>query len=134
MEILNKYTTKLSDIQGLNYYIRENDIIVFDDYNEYLDYFANLPVVWTKDQYIEEVSHLHDELFKSYYEAYGYKSVEEIPLWFDNLKYGDEAKALSDWYCSTWEILENHFDVVTENTANANQIIESLPIFIYNKL
>jgi len=131
MEILNKNTTNISDLQGFNYYIRENDIIVFSDYNEYLDYFANLPVVWGKDEYIQAVSHLHEELFKSYYEAYGYKNVEEIPLWFDNLKYGDEAKALSDWYCSTWESLENHFEVVTEQTADAEQIIKSLPIFQY---
>jgi hypothetical protein len=131
MQILNKYTTNISDLQGFNYYIRENDIILFDDYNEYLEYFANLPVIWSKDEYIQVVSNLHEELFKSYYETYGYEGRDEIPLWFNNSKYGEEAKALSDWYCSTWESLDNHFEVVTEETADAEQIIKSLPIFQY---
>jgi hypothetical protein len=103
----------------------------FDSHQELMDYVY--PNIWRKDDYVQKVSSMHDELFKSYYETYGYEGKDEIPLWFDNLKYGEEAKALSDWYCSTWETLENHFEIVTENTADAEQIIKSLPPFQINK-
>jgi len=133
MQVLDKQTTNLFDLEGLNYCIRANDILLFDNYEEYSEYFQSIQYGWDKESYIQKVSSIHDELFKSYYEIYGYEGKDEIPLWFDSLKYGEEAKALSDWYCSTWETLENHFEIVTENTADAEQIIKSLPPFQINK-
>jgi hypothetical protein len=79
------------------------------------------------NQYTIEVNQLHDDLFKSYYEPLDYVSKEEIAIWVDNPTYSAEATILLDWYWLTWELIKQHLETVTEETADAETFINNLP-------
>ena len=83
--------------------------------------------IWSKDKYEQELNVAHDLWFESKYKPLDYKSVQEIGLWVNNPEYGEEATSLLNLYWDSWELLKAHLIFVTEQTANVEAFINSLP-------
>jgi hypothetical protein len=80
-----------------------------------------------KKAYCRFINDLHDDLFKNYYEPLDYVSKEEITMWLNNETYSAEATILLEWYWLTWELIKQHLETVTEETADAELFINNLP-------
>jgi len=88
--------------------------------------------VLTKESYISEISHLHDELLNSILSEYGYTSFAELSIWAQEPtnEYYSEANAIKEWYRSTWISIKEYSETVTESTAIEPQsFIDSLQSF-----
>ena len=85
---------------------------------------------WNKERHISEISHLHDELFKSILQQHNYTSFAELILWAQepNNEYYTEANKIKEWYKTTWLIIKEYSEIVTESTALApEEFINNLP-------
>lgn len=92
--------------------------------------------------YEAQVNSLHDELFKTMYQERKYQDLADIKSWADleiapndplyqrKFDYKQEATALLAWWIDTYLMIEDHLANVTEQTANAQQFISSLPAYL----
>jgi len=86
--------------------------------------------VWNKERHISEISHLHDELFNSILLQHNYISFAELSLWAQehNNEYYTEANKIKEWYKTTWLIIKEYSEIVTESTALIpEEFINNLP-------
>ena len=88
--------------------------------------------VWNKERHISEISHLHDELFNSILQQHNYISFAELSIWAQepNNEYYTEANKIKEWYKTTWLIIKEYSETVTEATAvDAQTFIDNLEPF-----
>ena len=113
--------------------INQNNVLYFEDLNEFNNYkeLTLPPQQWNKELYKATVNDLHNKLFEQYYKQRDYDSRNEIALWVNNPMYQQEAMALLQWYWDTWQLITEHFNVVTEQTADAEGFILTLPVFYF---
>jgi len=74
---------------------------------------------------------LHDELFNSILAQHNYTSFAELSIWAQepNNEYYTEANKIKEWYKTTWLIIKEYSETVTESTALApEEFINNLPI------
>jgi len=86
--------------------------------------------VWNKERYISEISHLHDEFFNSILLQHNYTSFAELSIWAQepNNEYYTEANKIKEWYKTTWLLIKEYSELVTENTALVpEEFINNLP-------
>ena len=86
--------------------------------------------VWNKERHISEISCLHDELFNSILSEHNYTSFAELNLWAQehNNEYYTEANKIKEWYKTTWLIIKEYSEIVTESTALIpEEFINNLP-------
>ena len=86
--------------------------------------------VWNKERHISEISHLHDELFNSILQQHNYISFAELSIWAQepNNEYYTEANKIKEWYKTTWLLIKEYSELVTENTALVpEEFINNLP-------
>ena len=89
---------------------------------------------WNKNEYIEEVNKAHSEWYKLIYARkpdLDYESKGEIAMYLEhpNTELRNQAKALTDLWFESVDLLYQHLDIVTEQTANIETFIASLPSF-----
>ena len=85
---------------------------------------------WNKERHISEISHLHDELFNSILLQHNYISFAELSLWAQehNNEYYTEANKIKEWYKTTWLIIKEYSEIVTESTTLIpEEFINNLP-------
>ena len=86
--------------------------------------------VWNKERHISEISQLHDELFNSILAQHNYTSFAELSIWAQepNNEYYTEANKIKEWYKTTWLLIKEYSELVTENTALVpEEFINNLP-------
>lgn len=87
-------------------------------------------IAFDLDSYKQQVNEAHNALFRKLYTERNYLSIGEIPLWFADPDFGEEAVGLSHWWFDTCNLVSNYLDSVTEETAQpVEQFIQSLPSF-----
>lgn len=85
---------------------------------------------WNKERHVSEISHLHDELFNSILAQHNYTSFAELSIWAQepNNEYYTEANKIKGWYKTTWLLIKEYSELVTENTALVpEEFINNLP-------
>ena len=85
---------------------------------------------WNKERHISEISGLHDELFNSILLQHNYTSFAELSIWAQepNNEYYTEANKIKEWYKTTWLIIKEYSEIVTESTALVpEEFINNLP-------
>ena len=85
---------------------------------------------WNKERHISEISQLHDELFNSILAQHNYTSFAELSIWAQEPtnEYYTEANKIKEWYKTTWLIIKEYSELVTESTALApEEFINNLP-------
>lgn len=82
---------------------------------------------WNKEAYEQELNAAHDRWFEAIYRPLEYKSAEEIALWEDEEEFAEEANSLKGLYKTSWCLVKAHLTTVTEETANVEAFIQSLP-------
>lgn len=92
----------------------------------------DIPVVvygWDIDEYKLRVNDAHNALFRRMYNERNYLSIGELTLWLNDVKYGDEALMLRNWWLQTCKTVEEYLSNVDEETAiSIEEFIQSLPI------
>ncbi len=120
---------QIVDLTGKVQLVKGDDVLVFDSLEERQSYI-DIQIVFDLDGYKQQVNDAHNALFRKLYTERNYLSIGEIPLWFADPDFGEEAVGLSHWWIDTCNLVSNYLDSVTEETAQpVEQFIQSLPPF-----
>ena len=104
-------------------------VFVFDSVKEHDNYLSSLKV-WNKESYCNEVNEAHNALFRELYTQRDYLAIGEIPIWESDTEFGEESKALQQWWIDTCKVVADYLETVTEETAMpVEDFISSLPKF-----
>lgn len=114
-------------------------ILVFANLAEFEAYCAGLDQSFNKDAHIGKINLLHTELFNRIWSTNEfipnpYESREELnsAMATPDSDYNAEAIAINQWYWSTWKLIEQYAEVVTEeNAMDPIAFINTLPVFSF---
>lgn len=106
----------------------------FNNKEEHQEFLNNIKNLWNKEAYCEEVSQAHSEWYRQIFTRkpdFDYESKGEIAMYLEHPDEAlrNQAKALTDLWFSSVDLLYAHYDEVTEATANVDAFIQSLPNF-----
>jgi hypothetical protein len=95
----------------------------FESEQEQIDFFAALPVVWSKEQHLAEINALHEAEYKRRLEAANYVNGWEVVACASDPtnEYYEEAKTLLAYWFDGWNAIETYGATVTEQTAKDPQ-------------
>jgi hypothetical protein len=87
---------------------------------------------WDKEAYCAEVWRAHSEWYRSIFTRkpdFDYESKGEIAMYLShkNEELRNQAKALTELWFNSVDLLYAHYDEVTETTADVEAFIQSLP-------
>lgn len=85
---------------------------------------------FNKYAHLANINQLHDELFNSILTQHNYTSFAELSIWAQepNNEYYTEANAIKNWYQSTWLLIRDYSNVVTEKTKiDPQEFTDNLP-------
>ena len=87
---------------------------------------------WVIDEkeivYKSPINKIHNERLAEVLKQYDYESLAEVLIWVDDVDYGDEAKAILDWWKSTCKDIIG-YKKGKPNEENVGAFIETLTIF-----
>ena len=91
-------------------------------------YYLNDEVVYKEMVYESPTNKHHNEKLAEVLKKYNYESLADVLIWVDDVDYGEEAKAILDWWKKTCK------DVITYTKLNPNEetagsFLETLTIF-----
>lgn len=89
---------------------------------------------WNKEAHIAAINSLHDELFASILAQHKYIDMSELTMWamLPDSQYRTEANAIKYWYKTTYMLIEQYAETVTELTAlTPEAFIDTLPVFSF---
>lgn len=90
-----------------------------------------IQTVWDKNSYIQEINKAHSNWYESIYKKkpeFDYENQGEIVmyLYHEDETLRNQAKYLTDLWFASVDVLCEHIENVTENTANIDAFIEQL--------
>lgn len=95
------------------------NVLEFDSQDEFDNYIASLPKVWSKESHLAEINALHEEEFKRRLLAAEYVGEWELSavLADSENEYFDEAILIINYWWNGWKAIETYAETVTEETA-----------------
>lgn len=117
----------------------QNGTVEFTDLQRALAYNAefgvgdleefDIQIIFDKNAYEKELNIAYDAWFNSIIAPLEYRSPEEISLWISDEDFHQEAVALNNLYVQSWKMLKQHLEEVTQETADVEAFINTLPTF-----
>ena len=78
--------------------------------------------------YESPINKIHNERLAEVLKRFDYESLAEVLIWVDDVDYGDEAKAILDWWKKTCKDIIA-YTKLKPNEENVGAFIETLTIF-----
>ena len=99
------------------------NVLEFENQNEFDNYIASLPKVWSKESHLAEINALHEEEFKRRLFAAEYVGEWELSavLADSENEYFDEAVLIINYWWNGWDAIKAYSETVTEETAQDPQ-------------
>jgi len=97
---------------------------------EYDIFLNSLQSIWSKENHISIINELHTQLFNEILISNNYLSMGELLFWEStpSSEYHQESKLILDWFVSTYKLITDYANVVTEKTKiDPQEFINSLP-------
>ena len=77
--------------------------------------------------YEKEVNELHNLLLGDLLKRKNYLSLGEVTLWLNDDSYGVAANQITEWFKSTYNLINNHIETI-EIYQDPQEFISTLPI------
>jgi hypothetical protein len=79
------------------------------------------------DVYAKELNDLHNLMLEDLIRRKNYLSLGDVQLWLNDENYGEEATQIINWYKSTYRLITDHLNTITEYK-DPNVFIKTLSI------